>query len=115
MSEEEYYTNDKSGRIFTVYTVRFSTQHMHFDTLMDVEKYIRLILSDEVLPIEFYQSERSRFGGEIRNEDFEHITVENLAQWFGYTPEYISQFEFEVHSWSGKYDLKRKKVSERNV
>ena len=104
--------SDDTTPEYTEYTVSFSTQHRHFSSLEKAEEYIRLIISDEVLPIEFFESNRARFGSEIRKNDFDDITTEKLAQIFGYTVEYLSQFEFEVHSWSGKYDLKRTKVSE---
>ena len=35
---------------------------------------------------------------------FDELTIDLLADRFGYTADYISQFEYEIHSWSGKYD-----------
>ncbi len=102
--EEEYYTDEQKVETFVRYTVEFSTQHRHFQDLDDVEEYICLILTDEILPIEFcYHGER-RFGGEVRRDDLEGLTAEWLADQFGYTADYIKQFDYEIHSWSGKYD-----------
>ena len=112
ISKDEYDTDSKKGKTIIEYTVRFSTQHRHFDSLDQAEAYIRMILSDEVLPIEFFDSGGPRFGGEIRRDDLEGISAGRLAQMFGYTTDYLSPFEFEVHSWSGQNDVKRIKVSD---
>ena len=112
ISRDEYYTDSKKEKTFSEYTVQFSTQHRHFNSLEEAEEYIRLILSDEVLPIEFFDDNRARFGGEIRKDDFDTLTPESLAKWSGYTADYLLPLEFEVHSWSGKYDIKRMKFSE---
>ncbi len=103
---EERYTSDNSYE----YVVCFSTQHCHFDDIDDAAEYIRLILTDEVLPIEFYFGGKDYFGGEIRKSDYNKLNKEFLARRFGYDTEYISQFEYEVHSWSGKYNLSLRKV-----
>lgn len=92
---------------FTEYIVEFSTQHRHLEELSEVEEYVRSILADEILPIEFYYNGERRFGGEILQADYVQLSIEHLAKLFGYTTEYLSQFDFEVHSWSGKYDIKR--------
>ena len=112
ISQDEYYTDSKKEKTFSEYTVQFSTQHRHFDSLEEAEEYVRLILSDEVLPIEFFDSNRPRFGGEIGKDDFDVLTPESLTKWSGYTADYLLPLEFEVHSWSGKYDIKRMKFSE---
>ena len=62
ISKDEYYTDFKEEETFFEYTVSFSTQHRHFDTLDKAEEYVRMIISDEVLPIEFFDSDRARFG-----------------------------------------------------
>lgn len=112
ISVEEYFTDSEKSATISEYTVRFSTQHRHFDSFKEVEKYVRSILSDEVLPIEFFDNSRAKFGGEIKKEDLNGISAQRLAQMFGYTAEYISQFYYELHSWSGKNDIKRTKVSD---
>ena len=105
--EEKFYNREKTEE-YVEYIVCFATQHLHCEEDGDAADYIRRILDDEVLPVEFYKDGERRFGGEIERSDFDKISKEFLVQRFFCTPEYISQFEFEVHSWSGKYDIKRR-------
>ncbi|MBO5333668.1 MAG: hypothetical protein J6B37_06105 [Clostridia bacterium] len=104
--EDKHLTKDMKES-FVEYRVCFSTQHRHFEDLGKVEKYVRLILTDEILPTEFYYNGERRFGGEITKADYEDLNIEHLAELFGYTVEYLSQFDFEVSSWSGKYNIER--------
>ena len=104
--EDKFSTKDEKDS-FMEYIVCFSTQHRHFEELSEVEEYIHLILTDEVLPIEFYCNGKRCFGGEITKADYDGLDIERLAELFGYTKEYLSQFDFEVNSWSGKYNIKR--------
>ncbi len=105
--EEEYFLDNSQEKVFVEYIVCFATQHRHFEDLSDVAEYIRMILTDEVLPIEFYLHGERRFGGEIKKTDYEGLTMEFLAGHYGYSVEYLSQFEYEVHSWSGRYNVER--------
>ena len=98
--------------LYTEYIVSFSTQHRHFEDPDDVEDYVRRILDDEVLPIEFYYHGERRFGSEIGKDDYRRLSSEFLAGFFGYPAEYLSQFEYEIHSWSGKYDTDRRSPEE---
>ena len=113
---------------FLQYTVSFATQHRHFDCWQDqqgrmdakelrdveaeAERYIRQILSDERLPIEFYSGDRRSFGGELTKKEYENLSMELLSGRFGYSADLLSQYAFEIYSWSGQYDLKRMRVSE---
>lgn len=107
--EDKFSTKDEEES-FVEYLVCFSTQHRHFEELSEVEEYIHSILADEVLPIEFYCNGERRFGGEITKVDYDGLNIERLAELFGYTIEYLSQFEFEVNSWSGKYNIERNRL-----
>ena len=102
--EEQYCSSDMKD-VFVQYIVCFSTQHRHFDDLSEAENYIRMILTDDVLPIEFYIDGKRKFGGEISKADFERLSIEFLADRFGYTVDYIAQFDYEIHSWSGKNNI----------
>lgn len=104
--EDKFYTKEMEES-FIEYIVEFSTQHRHFEDLSEVEEYIRLILADEILPIEFYCNDERCFGGEISKADYEQISIERLAKLFGYITEHISQYTFEINSWSGKYNIER--------
>lgn len=113
--EEKYYPKRDSitgteDEAFVEYIVYFSTQHAHFEDLDDALEYVAAIIADEVLPIEFYLNGKRSFGGEIAKSDFEVLSAEFLASYYGYTVEHLSQFEYEIHSWSGRYNTERRRV-----
>ncbi len=113
--EEKYYPKRDSitgaeNEAFVEYIVYFSTQHVHFEDLDDALEYVAAIIADEVLPIEFYLNGKRSFGGEIAKSDFEVLSAEFLASYYGYTVEHLSQFEYEIHSWSGRYNTERRRV-----
>ena len=93
--EEEYFSQDMQDR-FVRYIIAFSTQHRHFDAdeQDEVLEYILAVLNDKVLPLEFFKDGKRGFGGEINSD------------------EYMMSLEYEIHSWSGKYDTGIRKVSE---
>ena len=110
--EEEAFSLNRKKR-FVEYIVAFSTQHRHFDAedadeLLD---YIRSILDDRTLPLEFYQDEKPRFGGEIQVEDLDLLSVSYLANEYGFIHADLLSLEYEIHSWSGKYDTGRRRVA----
>ncbi len=112
--EDVYYNKELTTR-FVSYCVVFSTQHRHFDDIEDVDdikKYVLSILNDDVLPIEFYSKGERRFGGELSRSEYQSLTLSKLSERFGYISDYLSQFEYEIHSWSGDYDTGRKSVSD---
>ena len=113
--EEKYYPKRDSitgteDEAFVEYIVYFSTQHRHFEDLDDALEYVEAIIADEVLPSEFYLNGEDCFGGEITRADFEGLSAEFLAAHYGYTVEHLSQFEYEIHSWSGRYNTERRRV-----
>lgn len=107
---KEYFTTGSEDEAFVEYIVCFSTQHGHFEDLSDALEYVEAIIADEVLPIEFYLNGEDCFGGEITRADFEGLSAEFLAAHYGYTVEHLSQFEYEIHSWSGRYNTVRRRV-----
>lgn len=103
------YSSNKDS--FIEYIISFSSQHHHFkDNIEEILEYIKDIMNDQVLPIEFYSNDKNRFGSEISFELFNNLSIKSLANYFGYSEDYISTFEFEIHSWTGKYDIKRTPV-----
>lgn len=92
------------------YIVSFSTQHRHFEDLSDAEDYLRLLLRDEVLPIEFYRDGVPRFGGDLTRAEFEGLTAALPAELFGLPAAQLARFEYEVHSWSGRLDTGRRRL-----
>ena len=108
--EEEYSSDDSENDSFIRYTVSFSTQHRHFEELDNVKQYIMQLLQDEVLPIEFFLHGKRCFGGEIKKTDYDGMTIDFLASYWGYSVDYISQLEYEIHSWSGQYNIERRRI-----
>ena len=109
---EETYSSKTDS--FIEYIVSFSTQHCHFDNNEEVLEYINNIMDDQVLPIEFYYNNEKRFGGDISIEQFNNLSTTLLEEIFGYSEEYISKFDYEIHSWSRKYDIERQPITNLN-
>ena len=111
LEKDEYETID-SKACYVEYTVRFSTQHRHFSDLSNAMLYIKGILNDDIIPIEFYDKDgHDRFGGDINRNQYSRLSVLSLAKEWGYSAKYLTQFQFECHCWSGTYDLPRTPVS----
>ena len=105
---EETYSSKTDSVI--EYIVSFSTQHCHFDNIGEVLEYINNIMDDQVLPIEFYYHNEKRFGGEISLDQFTSLSITLLGDIFGFCEEFISKYDYEIHSWSGKNDIERQPV-----
>ncbi|MBO4422323.1 MAG: hypothetical protein J5879_02710 [Clostridia bacterium] len=91
--------------------VQFSTQHVHLDDPDDVVDYIRGIITDEILPIEFYDlSGKRRFGAEIGRGELDSLSVSSLQKLYPFVSG-LREYYFEVHSFSGGYDIERTPVS----
>ena len=73
VSRDEYYIDEKKDKKFSEFTVRFATQHRHFDEWKDAEAYIRMLLTEERLPIEFYGP--GQFGSDIARDDFFNLSI----------------------------------------
>lgn len=93
------------------YIVEFATQHRHFEDMEDAIDYVRELLEDETLPLEFYLDGKRRFGGDIRRAELPLLSQAMLAERFMVPPEQIAAYQFEIYSWSGKYDAPRAEVS----
>lgn len=107
---KKYFSTGSEDDVYVQYIVCFSTQHVHIDDLSEVPEYIESILTDEVLPIEFYLNGERRFGGEIKRADFDGLSAKFLAAYYGYSVEDISRYEYEIHSWCGRYNTGRKRI-----
>lgn len=93
------------------YIVIFSTQHAHFEDIDDVLDYINDIINEQVLPIEFYLDNKNVFGGDIPLDMFNNLTIKSLANYFGFSEDYISNLDYQITSWNGNYDVGRVPVS----
>ena len=110
---EEYLTQDMKNHFYE-YIVQFSTQHCHFEEDEETVAigYILSIIDDKILPLEFFSGDNPRFGGEINIDDLDDLSVSYLSNEYGYDGDYLRQFDYEIHSWSGEYDTGRKRVSD---
>ena len=110
--EEESFSLDRKER-FVEYIVQFSTQHRHFDAedADELLEYMRSILDDRTLPLEFYLDGKPRFGTDIPSEDLDRLSVSYMQDLFGYFNLDLLPYDFEIHSWSGKYDTGRRRVA----
>ena len=93
------------------YIVEFATQHRHFDDREDAIDYVRELMEDETLPLEFFLDGKRRFGGDIPRAELPLLSQTRLAERFMVPPEQIAAYQFEIYSWSGKYDALRADVS----
>ncbi len=93
------------------YIVEFATQHRHFDDWEDAIDYVRELLEDETLPLEFYLDGKRRLGGDILRAQLALLSQDMLAERFMVPAEQLAAYQFEIHSWSGKYDVPRTDVS----
>lgn len=109
--DESCRQSDNPSDIFTNIVVSFSTQHRHFEDVEDAVEYVLQILGDEVLPLEFYRDGERRFGGDIERSELPLLSQAVLSQRFMVPREQLVHFQFEIHSWSGKYDVPRTDVS----
>ena len=110
--EEESFSLDRKER-FVEYIVQFSTQHRHFDAedADELLEYMRSILDDRTLPLEFYLDGKPRFGGEFKAEELDRLSVSYLADEYGFIRADLLSLDYEIHSWSGKYDTGRRRVA----
>lgn len=102
--DESYQQSEDPSDIFTNIVVSFSTQHRHFEDMDDATEYVLQILSDEVLPLEFYRDGQPGFGGDIERDELPLLSQAWLAERFLLPTEQLAAYQFEIHSWSGKYD-----------
>ncbi len=109
-NESDRHAEDPSD-FFTNIVVSFSTQHRHFEDVEDAAEYARQLLNDEVLPLEFYRDGQPGFGGDIERDALPLLSQAWLAGRFMVPQEQLAAYQFEIHSWSGKYDVPRTDVS----
>ena len=109
--DESYQQSEDPSDIFTNIVVSFSTQHRHFEDMEGAAESALQLLNDEVLPLEFYRDGQSGFGGDIERADLPRLTQAMLAERFWLSPETLAHYEYEIHSWSGRYDIPKTPVT----
>ena len=110
--DESYQQSEDPSDLFTNIVVYFSTQHRHFEDMEDAAEYALQLLNDEVLPLELYRDGQPGLGGDIERADLPRLTKTMLAERFWLSPEELAHYEYEIHSWSGKYDVAKTPVKE---
>ena len=109
--DESYQQSEDPSDLFTNIVVYFSTQHRHFEDMEDAAEYVLQILGDEVLPLELYRDGQPGLGGDIERADLPRLTQAMLAERFWLSPEELAHYEYEIHSWSGRYDIPKTPVT----
>lgn len=111
VSEEEYFTDEFKFVKDMEYDVAFFTQHRYFDKLADAANYVRRIMDDDVIAVQFYNAwDEPVFGGDIDKNAFDKLTSTYLSHLFGIQEEIVSQYSVDTRSWSGDRDLKKKEL-----
>ncbi len=90
------------------FVVCFSFQHRHFEDEEDVVEWIREIIGNNKLAIEFFNKEQRRFGSEIETAELQDLSYEKLEQLTGYygsTKLLDVADSFKVRGWSYKYNF----------
>lgn len=93
------------------YILSFKTQHCHFNDIDDVYDYINKFVNDELFSIELYDKDIRKFGGDISKDLYDNLTIRFLAAYFYCDENIISGFNYDLYSWSGKYDISRESVA----
>ena len=109
--DESVPAGESPSERYEEYVVEFATQHRHFDDIEDAIDYVRELMEDETLPLEFFLDGKRRFGGDIPRAELPLLSQTRLAERFMVPPEQIAAYQFEIYSWSGKYDAPRTDVS----
>ena len=64
----------------------------------------------KTFPIEFFLNDKDVFGGELTRDEYDTLSVELLAKRFSCNEDYILNLYYEIHSWSGRYDVERRSI-----
>ena len=89
---------------FEQYTTQFSYQHRHFENENDVIEWIKIIVNDSLLAIEFFKGDENRFGGEISCSSVSQLTYDVFVEEYGYYMGITQCDNFKIRSWSGEND-----------
>ena len=90
------------------FVVCFSFQHRHFEDEEDVSGWIREIIGNNKLAIEFFNKEQRHFGSEIDTAELQNLSYNKLEQFTGYygsTKLLDVADSFKVRGWDYKYNF----------
>ena len=100
----EFFVSTDGLDSFEQYTTQFSYQHRHFENENDVIEWIKTIVDDSLLAIEFFEGDENRFGGEIPCSSVSQLTYDVFVKEHGYYMGITQCDNFKIRSWSGKND-----------
>ncbi|MBQ6020384.1 MAG: hypothetical protein IJL26_09430 [Clostridia bacterium] len=106
---DESYHGGKPEEAYDRYTVYFTTQHRHYEDFEDALDYVERLMRDEILAIEYYRGDERRFGGDIERSELYDPDPPTRGTIFSMLPADHPGLNYEINSWSGKYDLKYEK------
>ena len=93
------------------FTVLYQTVRRHFTELDDMVSYVKALTGEVISVIELVQEGKSLGSGDIVSGELLNMTVEELADCFGYHPDYLVGKICRIRSWSGSYDADLKIMS----
>ncbi|MBQ6163041.1 MAG: hypothetical protein IJK23_01065 [Clostridia bacterium] len=119
------FTNRENGKTITVledpvrgadgkelsaeYIAEVAAQHRHYEDFEDALDYVEQLMRDEILAIEYYAGAEPRFGGDIERSELNDPNPPTRGTIFSMLPADHPGLNYEIISWSGKYDLKYEK------
>ena len=109
--KEEYKALNGSDE-FIQYTVYFSYNHWHLDNINELLELIQNIINDEELSVQFFKEDRESFGSGISIDNYNKLSLNFLSEYYGYSEEHLLEYDIEIISWSGTYDISRKPTKE---
>ncbi len=99
------YSDEEGLHTYDRYTVYFTTQHRHYEEFEDALDYVGQLMRDEILAIEYYRGDERRFGGDIERSELYDPDPPTRGTIFSMLPADHPGLNYEINSWSGKYDL----------
>lgn len=108
------FTNPENGKKIEILrepdcgevVVCFAAQHRHYEDLDDALDYAGQLMRDEILAIEYYAGSEPRFGGDVKRTELTDPLPATRGTIFSMLPADHPGLNYEINSWSGKYDLK---------
>ena len=104
--KEEYKASDGSDE-FIDYTIYFSYNHWHLNNINELLELVQQIINDEELSVQFFKDDRESFGSGISIENYNKLSLNFLSEYYGYSKEHLLEYDIEIISWSGTYDISR--------
>ena len=90
---DDYYT----------YLLEFATQHRDASSKEELIRYVLNFADATKAAIEFYESGKNRFGGEIEVSLLDNISYDDLRNYFGYPHLDLTNLTFKVRAWNACY------------